>query len=433
MTAPRPSPADGPEPTETAPPAPGPPVKRVLHAVTEFGVLSQPFIPERMLELERLGWQAWVATRSVSNRDQFPFPPDQRIACTRRPPLARRALGRLAGRYRSPLHASWWMAGPILKARPALVHAHFGWTAAEVLPVVKRAGLPLVVGFHGYDLTVFPKYGAVDLGAEAHRPPRRHRPYARLLAELDLALVVSRFLEGKLRGLGFDGPVEVVPTGIDLGEFPFRGPRPSDDDESRLVFIGRQVPYKGLDVLLRAMARLATSRSGLSLEVVGEGPTRRRNEALADQLGLSRLVRFHGALPRGDVVRLLSAADVLVAPSRTAPTGQAEGLGNVTKEALAVGLQVVATANGGLPETIPPPYRHELVPEADPVALSERLAKLLGERASWPGRARAGREWVERQFDWSRQAPRIADAYERAAERSRPRPGTARRSSPAMM
>jgi colanic acid/amylovoran biosynthesis glycosyltransferase len=417
MTGSRPGPADerGDGKAKSAPLSPG--GRRVLHAVTEFGVISQPFIPERMWALERLGWQAWVATRSVANRDLFPFPPDARVIATRRRSLPHRALGRLAGRYRSPRHASWWTQGAIAEARPALVHAHFGWTAAEVLPVVKGAALPLVAGFHGYDLTVFPTYGAIDLGGETHSPRRRHRPYARLLRELDLALVVSRFLEGRLRALGFEGTVEVVPTGISLADFPFRGPRRRENAGTRLLFIGRQVPYKGLDVLLRAVSRLAVDRPDLRLDVVGDGPLRGRNEALARELGLARLVRFHGALSRREVVRRLQASDVLVAPSKTVATGQAEGLGNVTKEALAVGLQVVATTNGGLPETIPPAYRDELVPEDDPIALSGRIDRLLGDRASWPARARAGREWVEETFDWDRVAPRIASAYERTIER----------------
>ena len=110
---------------------------------------------------------------------------------------------------------------------------------------------------------------------------------------------------------------------------------------------------------------------------------------------------------------------MLVAPSRTASTGQAEGLGNVTKEAFAVGLQVVATANGGLPETIPPAYRSELVPEGDPLSLAKQLAALLDRRSGWPARAEVGRQWVQQSFDWRRLAPRIAGAYERAIERSR--------------
>jgi colanic acid/amylovoran biosynthesis glycosyltransferase len=387
---------------------------RVLHAVTEFGVVSETFIAERMVELERLGWEAWVATRSVAGREQFPFPPDERLLAADRPGLPRRLLGRLAGRYRSPLHASWWMAEAIARARPSVVHAHFGWTAAEVLPVVKRAGLPLVAGFHGYDLTVFPVYGSVDLERDAHAPRRRHRPYRRLLRELDRALVVSAFLEGRLRGLGFEGPVDVVPTGISLSDFPFRGPRPGAGDEARLLFVGRLVPYKGLDVLLRALPRVAAGEQGVRLDVVGDGPSRSRYEALAAELGPSHAVSFHGPLPRGGVVRALQEADVLVAPSRTVDTGQAEGLSNVTKEAMAVGLQVVATANGGLPETIPPRHREELVPEGDPAALAERITALLAARESWPERARVGRDWVERTFDWARLAPRIAAAYREA-------------------
>jgi colanic acid/amylovoran biosynthesis glycosyltransferase len=272
----------------------------------------------------------------------------------------------------------------------------------------------MVVGFHGFDVTVFPRYGYIDLGAESPAPsPAMVFPYRRLFEQVEHALVVSRFLEAKLRALGFGGQVHVVPSGIRLGNFPFRGAR-ATQDELRLLFIGRLVPYKGLDVLLKALPVLPRRAT---LEVIGDGPARARSEALAQELGVAGRVAFRGARSHAEVLRALQRADVLVVPSKTMPTGQAESLSNVVKEGLAVGLQVVASRSGGIPEVVPPQLRDELVPEDDPVALAERLTGYLDERGGWEERARSGRAWVEEHFDWRQLAPRIAAVYEAALDR----------------
>ncbi len=373
--------------------------RRVLHAITEFGTISESFLADRLVEIDRAGWQSWVGTLSVANRDLFPYPPDERLL---RPSTSLIARAIRRGR--------WPMSRFIEEAQPRLVHAHFGWTAADVLPDVKKAGLPLVAGFHGYDTTVYPNYGWVDLASDEVPARRADNPYRRLFEEVDCVLVVSRFLEQLLRELGFRGRAEVVPSGIRLNEFPFRGPR-DVEDEPRLLFVGRQVAYKGLDVLLRALKLVP----GVALDVLGDGPSLERSRALADEAGLTGRVTFHGALPRAAVRSALQASDVLVAPSRTMPTGQAEGLSNVIKEALSIGLQVVATRNGGIPEVVPPSLRGELVPEDDAEALAERVEALIADRHAWHERARVGREWVEQTFDWSRLAPRITSVYDELA------------------
>jgi colanic acid/amylovoran biosynthesis glycosyltransferase len=383
--------------------------RRVLHLVPQFGAISETFVADRIAELDRLGWEGWVATRSVSNREQFAFPPDDRLLYER-PTVVERIRWRLGAGG----DGSGWVERSLHRARPDIVHAHFGWTAAGALPAVARSGVPMVVGFHGYDLTVFPRYGHIDLTTESVEQLREIAfPYRRLFEQVEHALVVSRFLEEKLRSLGFGGQVHVVPSGIRLDGFPFRGPRASGD-AVQLLFIGRLVPYKGLDVLLRAMPRLAAPAT---LEVLGDGPARARSEALARELGIADQVAFRGARPHAEVVRALQRADLLVVPSKTMPTGQAEGLSNVVKEGLAVGVQVVASRSGGIPEVIPPPFRDELVPEDDPQALTQRLMWHLDRRETWEARARTGRAWVEEHFDWSRLAPRIAAVYRRALDR----------------
>src|SRR6185503_15366340 len=114
-----------------------------------------------------------------------------------------------------------------LAGAPAdLLHAHFGWAGADAVLAARRLRLPLLVSFHGTDLTVYP---AVE--------PWRRR-YPAMLAGADRVTVVSDFLAGLLRDAGHDGRVDVVPTGIRLERFPFRGPR-APSGGLRLVFVGR--------------------------------------------------------------------------------------------------------------------------------------------------------------------------------------------------
>jgi glycosyltransferase involved in cell wall biosynthesis len=382
---------------------------RVLHAVRQFGTPSETFLVDRMIELERLGWEAWVAAESVIDNGYFDFPPDERLLVGRR---RERLVARLrAGlRLRAGPPPAWWVERAIEAVRPKVVHAHFGWNGLTALPAARDRQVPLVVGLHGYDVTVYPRYG--------FSPPENleaaggggERVYEELFDEASV-IVTSRYLERRLRDLGYGQPVEVIPSGIRLDRFPFRGPRP-DPVDCRLLFVGRLVPYKGLDVLVRALAALRPAVDPLHLDVVGDGPVRQPAERLAEQLGVADLVRFHGALPQSGVRRAFEQSDVLVAPSRTTPAGQAEALGNAIKEALAVGLQVVASRNGGIPEVTPPEHRPELISEGDHEALAARIEELWGDRGRWRTRAELGRRWVQETFDWRILAPRIASVYE---------------------
>ena len=372
------------------------PSGRVLHAVQQFGIPSETFLIDRMLELERLGWEAWVAAESVAEGGYFDFPPAKRLLVARR--TARLGAQLRAGLQLQPSPSpSWWIERPIKQVRPTIVHAHFGWNGVAVLPAVRDHGLPLVVGLHGYDVTMYPRYGLAPPEGTRTTGGVGESVYEELFEEARV-IVTSHYLEGRLRELGYGQPVEVIPSGIRLDRFPFRGPRP-DPADCRLLFVGRLVPYKGLDVLLRGLAQLKRTIDPVHLDVVGDGPVRGSAERLAEELGIADLVRFRGALPQGAVRRAFERSDILVAPSRTTAAGPAEALGPVVKEALAIGLQVAATRNGGIPEVTPPERRPELVSEGAYAALAARIEELWRDRTGWRRRAELGRRWVEENFD----------------------------------
>ncbi|SCG78673.1 glycosyltransferase [Micromonospora humi] len=150
--------------------------------------------------------------------------------------------------------------------------------------------------------------------------------------------------------------------------------RPARPPASRpaLVSVGAlSRPYKGIDVLLHAVALLA--RDGTEVEVthLGDGPLRPRLQHLAQRLGVSDHVHFPGASPSGlPVRRQLDAADLFVLPSRT------EGLPRALIEAMARALPAVASRVGGIPELLEP---EDLVPPDDPAALAGRIRSMLND------------------------------------------------------
>jgi colanic acid/amylovoran biosynthesis glycosyltransferase len=384
--------------------------RRVAHVVRNFGTVSQTFVTDLIRETDAAGWEAWVLTTSVQNREHFPFPPDDRIAVTVTPPFGRRAWNRALCRPVRVRRATRFEPH-VRRIAPAVLHGHMGPSAVDALALSQRFGIPLLPSFHGFDLTVLP--------AQA----QYRRDYEALFASVSRARVSSQWLCSKLRGLGFEGHVDVIPSGIRLDEFPLRRPGAEQPERPLLLFIGRLVEFKGLDVLLRALAGLPDAL-GARLEVIGDGPCRRENEELARSLGIAARVEFRGAQPRSEVIDALRRAQLLVAPSRTVQYGQAEALSNVIKEAEAVGTPVVATRCGGIPETIPPALRSDLVPENDHAALRDQIAALLAAPESWPERTALARSWVEENFDWRLLARRLAAVYEELADAGpRPRDG----------
>ena len=143
-------------------------------------------------------------------------------------------------------------------------------------------------------------------------------------------------------------------------------------DGHTLLSVGRLVPIKGFDVLVRAAA-LAGERGGVpSVVILGDGPERERLTMLARRLGVP--LRLPGFVQRQDVPRWMTAADLYVQPSRRLASGRTEGLPVATLEALSLGVPVVASATGGLSELPHPAPRLRLVPADDPAALAAALA-----------------------------------------------------------
>ncbi len=267
--------------------------------------------------------------------------------------------------FRGSIRAAFAQA--VAEFRPDVVFTPWaypdGWAAVAL---GHAAGLPVVVKVHGSDV----------LG-DIRRQPARLRRTAEALRGADAVVAVSQDLARNVVELGAEpGRVRVVYDGIDARRF-HPGPRSEararlglDQTEPLLLFAGRLVPVKGLDVLLDACAALAGRGVRFRLCLVGDGPLRGSLEQRAARLGLGGVVQFCGPRPHDQIPDWFRAADVFVLPSRS------EGLPSVLLEATACGTPFVASRVGGIPE-VAGVAGSRMVPPEDAGRLAEALADVL--------------------------------------------------------
>lgn len=295
----------------------------------------------------------------------------------------------------------------IKKVKPALIHAHFGPYGAVALPVAERLGLPLIVSFHGTDATMKDAY-VWRLSYMAHRLYLlRRRRLARIASRV---VVQSEFLRDVVvQRHGFpEEKVVIIRHGIDLDEFR---PDASVPEWGHILYVGRLIERKGLRYLLEAMKKVLQRFPDVRLTVIGDGPMRVHYESIAAAT-LGDRVTFLGAQPQQVVREYLQRAYLFCMPSVTMPSGEAESLGVVFLEAMAMKVPPVSFRSGGIPEVIRHGETGFLAEERDVEGLAHYLRVLLENPDLRNQMGEAGRRWVEREFNLRLQNQKLEALYD---------------------
>ncbi len=166
-----------------------------------------------------------------------------------------------------------------------------------------------------------------------------------------------------------------------------------------MLTIARLDPYKGVDTVLRAVAKLKERLPNIRYDVVGDGGDRKRLHGMADELGLKEHVRFRGLVSEEEKAELLRSADVFVLPNRREP-GEVEGFGIVFVEAGAFAVPSIAGGDGGTSSALVDGQTGLIVDGSSEHAVMEALSRLLEDRqlAGRMGVAAHKRFWAE--FAW---------------------------------
>jgi glycosyltransferase involved in cell wall biosynthesis len=202
----------------------------------------------------------------------------------------------------------------------------------------------------------------------------------------------------------YRGKCVVIPFGFDPERFAPPASPVTSGETPLVLFVGRLVEYKGVDVLLRALAGLENVRAVL----VGDGPRRAALEELATDLGLAGRVTFAGEVSDERMADLYAACDLFVLPSVT----RAEAFGLVQLEAMAAGKAVVSTS---VPTGVPWVNQHErtglIVPPGDVPALRKAIQRLLTDPDLRTRMGREGRARVARDFTPARMIQQMLALY----------------------
>jgi glycosyltransferase involved in cell wall biosynthesis len=171
-------------------------------------------------------------------------------------------------------------------------------------------------------------------------------------------------------------------------------PPPLSFDPPRLLFVGRLVPEKGLDTVMRALPPLFAHAPRARLVVAGDGPLRPRLEAEAVALGLAPYVTFRGTVSPDAVRDLMGETSIVIVPSRV------EGFGLVALEAAMMGRPVVATAVGGLPHVVQDGATGLLVDAGDGQGFVRAIETLIDDVDTARRLGAAARQRALERFDW---------------------------------
>jgi len=282
----------------------------------------------------------------------------------------------------------------IKKTAPALIHAHFGYDAILVYDAARKANVPLVVTLHGSDIqTPASRWESGEAGHFFRGYPTKLR---KLISDVNVHfVVVSKALRLSAIDNGIPGDrLRVVYTGVSTESFPKISLEPRVRRD--ILFVGRLTEVKGLEFLIRAMAKVNQRLPDVRLVVIGDGPLRPSLTALAARLNIN--VQFVGAAPRSVVKSHLQSARALCLPSITTADGCFEAFGMVALEAAASGVPVITSARGAA-ESVIEGVTGYVIGEADVDALAERIVALSENDRLFSDMSDAGAAHVRANFD----------------------------------
>lgn len=310
---------------------------------------------------------------------------------------------------------------------PDLVHVHniYHQISPSILPIAHDRGLPVVMTVHDYKL-IAPNYslyhdgeicertkpnrywqavrhrcvkGSMIAGALEAVEMRLHDALGLYRDNIDLYIAPSRFMMAKLIEYGVnETKIRHLPNFVDADRFT-----PSYGGDYAF-FAGRLSPEKGVDLLIRAAAKI----KDVPLRIAGTGPEEKRLKSLAAQLGADN-VAFLGFLDTDKLKKAYAGARFVVIPSQWY-----ENFGLVAMEAAACGKAVVATQLGGLPEMVQEGETGRLVSAGDISGLASTMWSLWADPATTEAMGRNARVLIEREYGPARHYEKIMAIYKEA-------------------
>ena len=310
------------------------------------------------------------------------------------------------------------------KFRPDVIHAHWPFPHAYIaLGAAKLFRIPLVLNFHGAELLLIRKKKWV-------------KPLLKFaIGQAQAVFANSSFTAGKIKALR-DVDVEWSPYGTTLetkdggslplapaadaasatpssGDTPQRPDPHPVNSKFKILFVGRHIERKGIRYLIEAAKYLPRDQFEIRIVGVGDLTEQLKKQATAIAASNAAEIIFTGKLSPEALANEYKTANVFTLPAIVDSKGDTEGLGVVLIEAMELGLPVVASNVGGIPDVVVDGETGILVPEKDPKALAEAYKRLASDNELVKKLLAGAQKRIGECFNWDRIVERQIAVYEK--------------------
>jgi glycosyltransferase involved in cell wall biosynthesis len=271
------------------------------------------------------------------------------------------------------------------KQKIEICFAHYGPTAAEILPVCKKLKIPLIAHFYGFDIS------------EKSALEKYEEDYKKMFEYASYIIAVSRVMQQKINVMGGNKISEKViynPCGPDD---VFLNITPSYS-QKLLIGVGRFVDKKAPYATILAFKKVLEKHSDAKLILIGTGPLYDVCKELTNYFGLQESITLPGVFAQSEYKELYNNALAFVQHSITAGDGDMEGTPVAILEASAAGLPVISTFHAGIPDVIVDGETGLLVPERDIEGMAQKMLFILDNPEKAKEMGMAGKKYIRENF-----------------------------------
>lgn len=299
-----------------------------------------------------------------------------------------------------------------IKHNADVIHTHFDIAPGPFagLRFARKKNIPFIITYHGDWVD--------DFGGLIRRiGVRIHNKYLveKILSHADVIISPSYHYINESIFLGkYREKIVVIPNGINLKEFDIQYTKEEcreklgiPIDKNVLLFFSYLSPYKGPDVLLKAIPNIIKENHDIEIVIAGNGVMMDELKNLSKKLGIEKWVRFAGFISDDMKPVYFKASDIFILPS----TMKTESFGIVNLEAMACSIPIVASNIGGIPDVVKNGENGLLVQPKDPEALANSIIKLLNNIDFAKKMGKNGRKLVEEKYSWEKIAEMTEKIY----------------------
>jgi colanic acid/amylovoran biosynthesis glycosyltransferase len=302
-------------------------------------------------------------------------------------------------KYGKPVLSLWllYTAIPSFKKNYDIIHCQFGHQSfrAMAFRTINNPEAKLITIFRGYDISSFVEKKGIHIYDEYF-------------------LANCEFFRQKVIQLGCDPQKIVVHfSGLACDRFVYKPRHLFVNDTIYLATTGRLVEKKGIEYAIQAVAKQAKITPNIEYNIIGDGELKAKLKQLIQKLGVEKIVKLVGWKNEQEIIEILDKTQIFLAPSVTAADGNQDAPVNTLKEAMAMGLPVISTYHGGIPELVEDGISGFLVPERDAEALAQKLGYLIEHPELWQTMGKAGRDRIESSYDLDKLNDRLVKIYQK--------------------